>query len=228
MRNPCPPPALLVSVCALLAALGLWWSAPPARAETQTFNSSASAAAAGWTGVRNTAGGNNFTWQNSNVAGGGPGEAGGTFKRVASGNAGWYADITLGGALTLTNSLSASGRLAITNVVNANQHWWLGHLGTSGFDGGGRNLVGFKFQESSASEIRVETVVFLKNGTQRTSGTSVIPFTGGNISFFNYTYDPAGNGGLGRLAAQLRDSASNPFTPSPSICPPATRPRTPP
>jgi hypothetical protein len=40
---------------------------------------------------------NNFTWQNSSVAGGAPGEAGGTFKRVASANAGWYADITLGG-----------------------------------------------------------------------------------------------------------------------------------
>ena len=194
---------------ACLALSGPWWAARPALGEDQTFNSGASAFAAGWTGWKNTTGGNNFTWKSSNVAGGSPGEAGGTLKRVSSANAGWYADTALGGLLTLTNSLSASGRLVITNAVNANQHWWLGHLGTDGFDGGGRNLVGFKFQESSASEIRVETVVFLKNGTQRTSGTSVIPFTQGNIAFFNYAYDPTGNSGLGRLAAQLRNSASN-------------------
>jgi len=194
---------------ACLAVLGPWWAARPALGEDQNFNSSASATAAGWTGLKNTTGGNNFTWKSSNIAGGAAGEAGGTFKRVSSANAGWYADTTLGGILTLTNPISASGRLVITNAVNANQHWWLGHLGTNGFDGSGKNLIGFKFQERSASEIRVETVVFLKNGTQRKSAESVISFTGGNLAFFNYTYDPAGNGGLGRLAAELRNSASN-------------------
>jgi hypothetical protein len=193
----------------VLLALTPCWVVAPAAAETQSFTSPASAAAAGWTGVKNTTGGSDFTWKDSNVAGGTPGEAGGTFKRVSSGNAGWFADVTLGGTLSLTNSFSASGRLVLTNAATADQHWWLGHFGTHEFDGSPRNLVGFRFSESSASAVRVETVAFLKNGTERTTGTTVVNFTGGNVAFFDYTYNPSLNSGRGRLVANLRNAASN-------------------
>ncbi len=134
---------------------------------------------------------------------------GGDFQTGLLGNAGWFADVTLGGTLSLTNSFSASGRLVVTNAATADQHWWLGHLGATDFDGSWRNLVGFKFSESSASAVRVETVAFLKNGTERTTGTTVVNITGGNVAFFEYTYNPAGNNGRAGLVARLRNTASN-------------------
>jgi hypothetical protein len=175
---------------------------------TETFDTAASATSHGWVEYKSRANGNNFGFSNTSNAGGTAGEGGGTFKRVSSANAGYYADTALGGTLGLNDAIFASGKLKIANST-ADGHWWLGHLGTSGFDGSTKNLVGFRFSESSSTEIRVETVVFLSNATARTTTATVVAFTSGNIASFDYAYDPNGNGGLGQLVAHLRNSAGN-------------------
>lgn len=83
---------LLVGIAGLLGLPDL------ARAdiiETQAFDTPAAAAAAGWTGFRNTLDGNDFGFRTSNHAGGlsPAGEAGGRAARTA--NLSYYADITL-------------------------------------------------------------------------------------------------------------------------------------
>ncbi|MHC4155175.1 MAG: LamG-like jellyroll fold domain-containing protein, partial [Planctomycetota bacterium] len=177
--------------------------------ETETFDTASSAESHGWQEYNSRTSGSDFGFSNTNYAGGGSaGEGGGTFKRTSSANAGYYADANLGGTPDLDDTIFARGKLIMANST-ADQHWWLGHLGTSGFDGSSRNLVGFRFMESGSSEVRVQTVVFLSNGTARTTGLTAVTFTAGGIASFDYVYDPNGNGGLGRLVANLRDSAES-------------------
>ena len=85
---------------------------PPENLEGQTFDSAASAAAAGWTGHLNTlADGNgvDLAWRNSSLAGGTAGEAGGALP-TRTVQIAYYADTTLGGSLTEGDVLMASGR----------------------------------------------------------------------------------------------------------------------
>jgi hypothetical protein len=174
--------------------------------ESATFNSETSASAQGWTGYNNNVL-NVFGWSNTSYAGGAPGEAGGTFQRVPVDAAGWYADTDLGGTLGLDDALSASGRLVVTNNISANGNWYLGHFNVNGFSGLSTNFVGLQFAESSATAIRMFAYVRLQDGTARVSSASTVTFN--SIAYFDYNYDPNGNGGLGQLVVTLRDSGSN-------------------
>ena len=64
---------------------------------TETFDSSATAAAQGWLGLANTNDGNNYGWSGTGFAGGSSGEAGGLFNHAT--NMSFYA-VPLGVRLT--------------------------------------------------------------------------------------------------------------------------------
>ena len=80
--------------------------------ETQTFDTEASATAAGWTEFGSRDAPFDYGFSNTNNAEGasGSGEAGGTIARGEGVNA-YYADLTLGGSSDLSLDLHATGRL---------------------------------------------------------------------------------------------------------------------
>jgi hypothetical protein len=91
--------------------------------ETQTFDSEASAASAGW--LANDEGQNpqrdctdcvtDLGWKNSNHAGAKAGEGGGLLHRSGSLPVGFYADTTIG-ELTLEQPIVASGKVALVDI----------------------------------------------------------------------------------------------------------------
>ena len=96
---------------------------PPANQETQTFDSAAAAAAAGWTGVRNTPGdgfGVDLAHRETSLAGGSAGEAGGVMP-TRTAQIAYYADTTLGGSLSEGDLLMASGRITADSLAVAEQ-----------------------------------------------------------------------------------------------------------
>jgi hypothetical protein len=118
----------------------LWSSTAQAQTETQTFDSAASAAAAGW--LTNDEGMNpdrgcvdadcatDLGWKDSNLAGGAAaGEGGGLLHRSGDLPIGFYADTTIG-ELNLDMPFSASGKVALTNI-NFDGHAHLGFLDTT-------------------------------------------------------------------------------------------------
>ena len=68
----------------------------------------------GWSTSGNGSNGNNFGYRASSNAGGSLGEAGGRFTRSNSFR--YYADTSLGGTLTLNNSVTTSGRFDYTSA----------------------------------------------------------------------------------------------------------------
>ena len=170
--------------------------------KTESFDTDVSTAAHGWTGYNNDIFPNVFGWSDTSYAGGNAGEAGGVFNRTSG--AGWYADIDLNGSQDLNNWISASGRLVMTNNNSANNNWYLGHFNTNIFFGLVANFVGFQFAENNSTTIRVYAMVKLADGSSQASAPSVITFA--NIAYFDYAYNPTGDG---QLVAQLLDASSN-------------------
>jgi hypothetical protein len=74
--------------------------------QTESFESAAAAAANGWTLYNGEA---SWGWQNTNFAGGEPGEA--RAETFYAGIQRWYADLDLGGTLTFNEDWEASGRM---------------------------------------------------------------------------------------------------------------------
>jgi hypothetical protein len=147
-----------------------------------------------WTGSGNTTSGNNYTWSNTSNAGGGTGEIGGTFARNAGES--YYADTTIATS-TLSNTITASGKLTFFNQVNTDGGWMVGHLSSSTGD---RAMVGIEFLEQSSTQVRFRAKVSEGNGIDVTSSTIVAP--NGDYNF-EYTYNPTANGNLGQLTIRL-------------------------
>ena len=127
--------------------------AQPTPVETQDFENIAAAAAAGWSGLRNTIDGNNFGFSiGTNFTGSATGnnEAGGTFARVAP--LSYFADTNLGGAFTLDQSFSASGELEYRNVMNNNNIVGIGYFDATQSSGPGRsfNFMGIILAENNS------------------------------------------------------------------------------
>lgn len=113
--------------------------------ETQTFDSQASASAAGWTGnAASTTSPNNFGYSATSNAGGAAGEAGGIISR-GSASAGYYADTTIG-AVDMLSDLHASGRLSL-NGTAANNSFFLGWIDVNNL---GRRF-GFQITENNGT-----------------------------------------------------------------------------
>ncbi|MEI6196376.1 MAG: hypothetical protein WCS42_18820, partial [Verrucomicrobiota bacterium] len=170
--------------------------------KTETFDTDISTAAHGWMGYNNDIAPNIFGWTNTSYAGGVAGEAGGIINRTSG--AGWYGDIDLNGTQNLNNLVSANGRLVFTNNVSANNNWYLGHFNTNLFFGLTANFVGLQFAENNSASIRVYAMVKLSDGSSQATTPAVVTFA--SIAYFDYTYDPTGDG---QLVAHLRDAGSN-------------------
>ena len=184
------------ALSAAAAAVLLLSSAPAmgATAQTELFDSAATAAANGWVLKNGEVG---WGWQNSNFAGGLPGEA-----RVTSFTAGiqrWYADTDLGGTLTFTEDWYASGRMDFNE--------------NSASDGG--MFFGFFNRDTSlASGTQTIAGFLLVNGQlrlrfERRPNTADVETTDLGLwvntdHTFRLAYDADGGGpGIGRLTATV-------------------------
>jgi hypothetical protein len=100
---------------------------------TETFDSAASTAANGWVGSNNVGAGNNFGFSDTGNVSGTPGEVGGIFAR--SGIFRYFADTTLGGNLSRTETLVLAGdlRLSDDDFVGAIGRWLLQYGGLTDF-----------------------------------------------------------------------------------------------
>ena len=168
-------------------------------AESQDFESESAAVSAGWSGVLNTAGGNNYGYQHpSNQTGSlfGDGEAGGTFTRNGDTvGMSYYADTTLADVLTLDDTLAAAGEFEFTNVVgNFDNIVTVGHFDSSapgthsGFD-----FIGLALAENGLDFVAALSVQLF--GQQKVFSNDVsLPHDGDYR--WEYEYNPnIGDGG---------------------------------
>ena len=99
-------PQIIVVLCILLLI------AIPGNADTESFDSEASAAANGWT-LFNGVG--NWGWQSSNFAGGDPGEA--RADSYIAGVQRWYADLDLREPLERLGLSAQQGRALLASLL---------------------------------------------------------------------------------------------------------------
>jgi len=169
----------------------------------------------GWTGANNTTSGNSYGYSSgTSVAGGSPGEVGGTLARSSVEN--YYADTNMGGLVggyfTLNDPLIASGKFDATNLATMNNNVLIGHRSAGLVDHSGLGLGVFEF---STTHVRVGALFERPNGTLQLSALSAMPID--QNSTFSYSYDPTFNGGvgfLGRLTVTVMTNAAlfNTFT----------------
>jgi len=176
MRN-----AFVLSVVALavLAAAPAWAQLT----ETQTFDSEAAATAAGWTQVGSHLG---FS-ATDNTGGTSPaGEAGGGLPSNAGGVQ-VYADMDLGGSLSLADDFSASGEYDVQSITGPNWdyiHGVIGYFDSSHSNGVYGTGVMFIHADDSPTSQRIYPVV-MQDGTWLAHGHS--PFKIPNDG--DYTFD---------------------------------------
>ena len=206
--------AALVAVLVLgLAAVG-----QAATMETQTFDSAASAAAAGWTGLGNVVSDPNayynFGFSNTDNTGGASpaGEAGGIFGRSKA--YAYYADTTLGGSgtVSLAEVITGSGEFTIASVSTPNNGLRIGHFAQGSV---AAPFVGLLINEgtgSSTTNVRLGLLVAWGSGSVQDLAVANLYFDGVTATDpwkFEYTWDPAGNGGGGSLAVVVRKASDN-------------------
>ena len=98
-----------------------------------------------WTRFNNPSGNSSFGFQDTNLAGGSPGEAGGFFS--ASSEPVWYGDEDIGG-VPADAPLSASGIMNIISVdPDYNTNVFIGHFDSSAFGVSTVNGIGFQVLE---------------------------------------------------------------------------------
>jgi hypothetical protein len=197
---------------ALMSASATWSVA--AVMESQTFDSEAGAAAAGWTGLNNTTppGPQDYGWRSSVNAGGAAGEAGGNFTdgdNVVS----YYADLTLNGTLT-GQQLDASGKLGLISGASDRAETFLGHFDAS--QPGNVRLVGLALFDGSAGIIRAGARVHYSSGGSDAGNLLNLPT--GRTYTFSYTYNPDPDNNpittSGNLTVTLTDNLANNYVSS--------------
>jgi hypothetical protein len=175
---------------------------------TETFDSAASLTNHGWTGVGNSAGGNNFGFSNTDHTGGssGAGEAGGTLAR--STNVSFYADTTLGTTFDLSSALHGDGELAITGNSGMSHPITIGFFRSAdGGTAGRKNTLGLTIAEPNTNfTYRARASVTLSDGTSVES-SAILYLTNGNSTYrFRFDYDPAA-GGYGTVTLSFTNGA---------------------
>ncbi len=127
-----------------------------ASAASVTENFSTDPALRGWTGNNNNSDFFSFGWSFTDNALGpaNKGEIGGIICRN-SGRSNWYADTTLGGLFSRTNTFSFSGTMFLNNM-DANGNWFIGYFDTNSSS---QNLIGIRITNpntASAGKFRVK------------------------------------------------------------------------
>ena len=172
-----------VGVCLLTVTAVAMLSGVVTAAESQSFDSAASAAAGGWTGAGNDTWGP-YGFSDSNNTGGasGSGEAGGTFERTPTRS--YYADTDIG-TVNGADGFSGSGELYVSAPF-ADNDTFVGHMEASTAVGYENNHGGFMLRESNTSNFRFMARVRGDGGGQYTGDQIVTPNGAYN---FNYAYD---------------------------------------
>ena len=149
----------------------------------------------GWTRFNNPANGNDFGFQDSNLAGGTAGEAGGFFS--VTNVPVWYGDDTIGN-FGGDDALSASGILNILSIdVDADINLLIGHFDNGGFSEGNHNGIGFEVLEPrGGSSIRIVYHVGIASGLMFRIDDLGLSRT------WSYNYDPSA-GSFGSLTVSI-------------------------
>jgi hypothetical protein len=186
--------------------------------ETESFENEAQAIANGWTGSQNTINGNNFGYSSgTNFTGStsGSSEAGGTMTLVNV--LAYYADVTLGGSLTLDDRIEGSGEFEFTNPQSPNNNHDIGHFDTGDTqtdrwpDNIGIRLSEFPNDSGSQNSFRLYPNICFEslNGCADGGGSNFILLNGDGDYRFEYVYDPTI--GDGRLSMTVFDSSLSPL-----------------
>jgi hypothetical protein len=168
--------------------------------ESESFATSAGAAAHGWTVNDATWG-----WSNSSNAGSTAGEAGGTIEFQSNdADASYYGDNTLGGNITLSDTFSASGVYIRDTAGGNNDFDFIGHFNTTAVDRGSTQYwtpcVGILFQSNSRTNAFIVddtgTTVSWVAETQAISATTPVTW--------DYTFDSS----TSKLTVNLDDGTN--------------------
>jgi hypothetical protein len=163
---------------------------------TETFDSAASTTANGWVGLNNAAAGNNFGFSNTGNVSGTPGEVGGIF--AGSSTFRYFADTTLNGSLSRTETLVLAGDLKLndnkfvgTIVVG---YFNTGHLPTSSSG----PFIGIEIQEPTVTGGAFRASAWIYDASGNTAGSDVINLTQATTYTFNLVWvgNPDGSGTL--------------------------------
>ena len=147
---------LVLTMSAVARAQGL---------ETQTFNSEASAIAAGWTEFGSRDNPFDYGFSNTNNAeGASAGEAGGTFAR-GNDQPAYYADLTLLGSSDLGLDLNATGRIKWQDA-NFDGEMYFGWFNRAEAEANVRDYIGLRFAEPRNGLWRVFASIDGNNGNQ--------------------------------------------------------------
>jgi hypothetical protein len=178
----------------------------------------------GWVGVSNTTAPNNYGWSSAtNFAGGGTGEAGGSFQaRVGGGGIKGYWDSTLGGTLTQSQPLTATGIFTVNSVAGFDGGFDFGFLNVTSptavalsgqHTGGYTPMVGFRINDGAVGQFRLDAQMAFgtANNTQRVAG-NLLPLNIGTDYRFTISYDPNGGGaGTGVTSVAINLLSDNSF-----------------
>ncbi len=177
--------------------------------KSESFDTAASARANGWWEWLTRVNGYSLGWTNSNRCGVGAGEAGGGYIRSRFRNG--YADV-FGNSkfLTLSDSLSATGRIFVgENVIPTGRPGIVcGHFDWSrlGIFESGESVNTLGVQVSTASGT-IRSYLVLTDGTRSFDTSAMTPMT--NSAFdWQYTWDPTGGAGSGRMITTVTGTNS--------------------
>jgi hypothetical protein len=204
-----------LSVAALLGGLSACGAAF-AQSETQTFDTAASATAAGWTELNSRTAPQNFGFSATANAGGPAGEAGGTFFRQPTATAGagaYYADTAIG-LLNINQPMTFTTKW---NSVDRNSEIYVGFFNTAfGAPPQGTaqqsvlpNFLGFRIDDT---RVYVEAISARGNpigSDPSDEGTDVIineggtPLTENTVHTLTFTFTPDPGGGVGTVTGQI-------------------------
>jgi hypothetical protein len=161
----------------------------------------------GWTSVGNDIDGHNYGYSSGTTnAGGEAGEIGGIFSRNQRES--YYADTHLSQTFTLKDKISASGKLDITELMNADNSCFVGHMSSSTED---HSSMGIEFLEHDPASVRWHVRIATPEGGASSDNPCEGLFLNGDY-FFQYVYDPSlGDEGLpnGKLTVRIYNASGS-------------------
>ncbi len=165
-----------------------------------SVNENFDSAPSNWTSVNATTGTNNFGFSNTNtvLGAGNAGEAGGTFGRIDGRS--YYADTSAAISFTHLDMFSASGSFRTSNLANANHDLFVGYFNTASTDSR-EPAVALRVRENSATDNRVDLIYDDAPGNDASS--TLLTLAGETTYAFDFTYDPAANGGNGAIIGNI-------------------------
>ncbi len=172
------------------------------QAETQTFDSEASASAAGWTEVGSRADGHDFGFSDTNNAEGasGKGEGGGMVRRTGTDPHRYYADLTVGGIGDLTTDLHATGKVKLQNIDFDGEAYfgWFDSV-RAGMPASSDDVLGFRIMEPNIDDVNDPRFGQFRMRAQINSNVGPIVWVPDDTAFdFEIDWDADGHPDPGR------------------------------